>query len=121
LGREIYAPVINQICTVPSGQSAVEALGSCTGAVDAIRASLDGHALHPAAGTSVTAFRFTARPRSSTGFPAGTHDAVAWGLWIGPLPLTAGHHTLVFSGTAGTFSTKVTYQLTVAGSASSTS
>lgn len=113
VSRPIYVPVINQICTMKQGETATQALTSCIGAVDSATASLDGHAIRPAEATSQTAFTFTARPNSSTGFTLGPHQAVAWGLWIGPLPLTEGHHTLTFAATSGAFATSVVYQLNV--------
>jgi hypothetical protein len=112
-GRPIYAPVINQICTVSHNETVTQALDSCTGVVDSATASLDGRSIRPAEGQSQTAFAFTARPNSSTGFASGPHQAVAWGRWIGPLPLTAGHHVLTFAGTSGGFATRVTYRLIV--------
>lgn len=114
-GSEIYMPIINQVCIVPSGQTSTEALASCTASVDAVNASLDGRTLRPKEETSKTAFTFTAQPRSSTGFSAGPHQAVAWGLWIGPMQLSTGKHILAISGRAGTFTTTVTYRLTVTG------
>ncbi len=113
LGRPIYVPVINQICTVPQSETVTQALNSCTGAADSATASLDGHLVRPIEATSQTGFTFTARPSSSTGFTSGSHQAVAWGLWVGPLSLTAGHHILTFAGTSGSFITKVTYRLSV--------
>jgi hypothetical protein len=90
-------------------------LASCTGAVDTASASLDGRPVHPIVATSQTSFAFVAHRNSSTGFTPGVHQAVAWGLWIGPLPLSEGKHTLRFAATSGSFATEVTYRLTVTG------
>lgn len=115
-GRPIYFPVINQICTVASGEQVSQALHSCSGVVDSAAATLDGVPLSLAESTSGAAFAFTARPDSSTGFAPGVHQAVAWGLWVGPTSLTVGHHTLKFAATSGSFATDVTYQITVTNS-----
>lgn len=84
---------------------------------DRMTASLDNQplAIHP--GTSESFFAFQARANSTTGFPPGTHEAVAWGEWVGPIPLPAGQHVLRFRATAGTFRLDVTYDLTVQNSA----
>jgi hypothetical protein len=112
-GQNVYFPIINQICTVPVGQTSALAIRSCSARVDSVTASLDGKTLTPTAETSGGVFTFVARPRSSTGFAAGPHHAVVWGLWIGPLRLTRGHHTLLFDGRAGSFKTTVRYRLSV--------
>jgi hypothetical protein len=112
-GRNIYAPMINQICKVRTTDSSAEAIRSCTATVDSATASLDGRQLQPHEDDSRTAFAFTAQANSFTGFTAGRQKAVAWGLWLGRLALESGTHTFVFSARSGTFTTSTTYHLVV--------
>jgi hypothetical protein len=116
VARPIYVPIINQICEVPTGQVPAEAIRSCTVHVDSAIASLDGTPLRPKAATSGGVFTFTAKPHSSTGFSPGPHLAVTSGLWVGPLKLAQGQHTLLLDGRAGSFRTTVRYRLTAAAS-----
>jgi hypothetical protein len=111
-GRPLYFPILNQICLVARGESANQALEDCTVNVDEATATLDGK---PAATTVATApaFSFSVRPHSSTGFSPGIHQAVTWGVWVGPLPLAPGKHTLTFKGVSGSFEVAVEYDLTV--------
>ncbi|MDX6287024.1 MAG: hypothetical protein QOG53_2509 [Frankiales bacterium] len=113
VGRRIYFPVLNQICTVTPGETSAAAIRACSATPDVARATLDGTPVHVATATSGSAFPFTARSDSSTGFSKGRHSVVAWGLWVGPLEISQGQHTLSFKGQAGTFTTSVTYHLTV--------
>ncbi len=112
IGRPIYFPVINQICTLTSGQSAAAAISGCTAKADKARATLDGAPLPVNEATSGSDFAITAAPGSRS-LSAGAHRAVAWGLWVGPMALVKGRHTVTILGTAGTFSNSVTYSLTV--------
>jgi hypothetical protein len=112
VGRPIYFPVLNQICLATTGESAQNALQRCQASADSATATLDGKSIAPAVETS-TAFPFVARPHSSTGFSAGPHQAVAWGIWVGPLPLSPGKHTVSFKGVSGSFETAVVYDLKV--------
>lgn len=111
--RPIYFPVINRICTVPSGVTSAQALSSCTAPVDSATASLDGKPLVAKEETSGGIFTFVARMRSSTGFSPGRHRAVAWGLWVGPIDLSPGKHIVRLSGQIGSFTTTVRYRLSV--------
>ena len=113
LDRPVYFPVLNQICTVVAGESASAAIESCSASADVATATLDGKALQVTDATSPADFTFTAQPDSQSGMEPGPHQAVTWGLWVGPLPLTAGAHTIAFRGQAGSFTTEVTYNLTV--------
>ena len=45
--------------------------------------------------------------------PLGIHALVADGYWVMLRPLSAGHHTVSFGGTAGAFYTQVTYRITI--------
>jgi hypothetical protein len=112
-GRPVYFPVLNQICTITPGETTTAALEGCAASADVATATLDGKALQVAEATSESDFTFTAQANSSSGMEPGQHLAVAWGLWVGPLPLTVGTHTLSFRGQAGSFTTAVTYKLTV--------
>ena len=111
--QPIFFPVINQVCTVGSGENVESAIRGCTAAVDVARASLDGAPLSVRELTSVGSFQLTTVPGSHSGFAPGQHEAVAWGLWVGPTQLTPGRHTLKLLGEAGSFSTDVTYRLRV--------
>ena len=112
-GRPIYFPVLNQICSVAPGEGVADALAGCAPQVDLTTASLDGKPLKVTEATSEQAFAFTANAGSSTGFPPGEQEVVAWGRWVGPLTLPDGASTLRFRGAAGDFALDVTYELRV--------
>jgi len=111
-GTSIYFPVLNQICAASAGSGAA-AVDECTGAADQASATLDGHSLKITEADSGGVFDFVAKANSSTGFDQGSTHAVAWGLWVGPVPLTDGKHVLHFEAAAGSFSLAVTYHLQV--------
>lgn len=112
-GWSVYVPVLNRVCSVTSGDSPTAALAGCPLGHAHTMATLDGRVLRVRPATSGGSFDFTTQPGSLTGFTTGTHQAVAWGLWIGPLRLGRGHHVLHFAGSSGRFSLDVTYHLTV--------
>jgi hypothetical protein len=112
-GRSIYFPVLNQICSVRPGGDSAATLKDCGGfAGSTAEATLDGKALTVVEATSGGVFRITGGPGSTT-LDTGVFDATAAGLWVGPLVVPDGKHTLRFGGRAGSFSLNVTYRLTV--------
>jgi hypothetical protein len=108
----IYFPVLNAICEPTPGDSPRQAIQRCSADVETATATLDGAALEVKEADSGGVFTFTADALSET-LSEGRHDAVAWGLWVGPLRLTPGAHTLAIKGVSGSFSTSLTYRLTV--------
>lgn len=111
-GARLYFPVLNQICLADKSQETTRALNDCSSAADTQSASLDGNPLVVEEATSEGVFTFETRS-GTVGFPPGRHGAVASGLWVGPLAVPAGDHTLKFSGRAGSFELDVTYRLKV--------
>jgi hypothetical protein len=111
VGKPIFFPVLNQICTVSDGESSSEALRRCRFSPDRATATLDGDPLRVTADGSQQAFTFDARRGSLTGFKEGANEAVAWGMWVGPVLLDPGAHLLRFQGVAGSFRLRVTYRL----------
>lgn len=111
-GASVYFPVINQICVLP-GETEATALRACSGAADFASATLDGRNLKIKEADSGGFFDFDAQPDSSSGMQPGRNRAVAWGLWIGPTPLSDGKHVVRFKASSGTFSLDVTYRLQV--------
>ncbi len=111
-GSSIYFPVLNQICVLP-GESATKALDNCTASATSATATLDGRPLKVVEADTGGLFDFDAKPNSSSGLTQGHNKAVAWGLWVGPLPLNTGRHVLRFQGASGSFSLSVTYRLQV--------
>jgi hypothetical protein len=110
-GRAVYFPVINQVCTVTAGQSDAAAAAACKASADVATASLDGAPLTVTEAESRGSFQLVSRPGSTTLEP-GSHKVVAWGLWVGPVELSPGRHTVTLLGKAGSFETEVTYTLT---------
>jgi hypothetical protein len=111
-GEPIYVPVLTTICEPTPGDSARQAIQRCSADAEVATATLDGKALPVKEADSGGVFTFTADALSQT-MSEGQHDAVAWGLWVGPLQLTPGTHTLALTGKAGAFSTAVSYRLSV--------
>lgn len=111
-GEPIYFPVLSAVCEPTPGDTARQAIQRCSADVEQATASLDGKPLPVKEEDSGEVFTFTADALSQT-LSEGRHDAVAWGVWVGPLTVAPGAHTLSFKGVAGSFSTSVTYQLTV--------
>jgi hypothetical protein len=106
----VYFPLLNAICPIRGEQTDVKALDECTTDGDA-EATLDGKAVQSEEQTSGARFRFAPARGSDLSDYAG--DAVAWGVWAGPLTLTPGKHTLEISAKAGGFAVGVRYALTV--------
>lgn len=109
-GKPVYFPLLNQVCLVEGKQSDAAALKGCELFGDA-RATLDGILLDAEEQTSGARFRF--KPRRGNDLDLSAGDAVAWGIWTGPLELEPGEHTLEISAESDDFAVGVTYELTV--------
>ena len=125
-GKALFLPILNNECdNVPDFNFTVEQLrGFCGAAMDAatnLSVTVDGQPI-----TGLGSYRAQSPVFSVTvpadnlfalfGFsvPAGTYSPVVGdGYYVMLAPLSSGQHTLSFSGTAGSFSLNVTYQLTV--------
>ncbi|PZS25970.1 MAG: hypothetical protein DLM59_19225 [Pseudonocardiales bacterium] len=97
---------------MPTGTRVESAIARCKVAATTSTATLDGKPLRVNEADSGGAFDLLSKPGSTT-LPAGKHSVVAWGLWVGPVALTPGQHTVTLSGRAGSFETSVTYHLSV--------
>src|SRR5262249_34194318 len=108
--KPVYFPLLNQVCPKVGDQSAEDALKGCA-VVGNGTAKLDGRPLKAKVETSVGAFDF--EPREGNDLASYSGDAVASGIWVGPLKLSPGKHTLEIHATANDFAVGVTYKLTV--------
>jgi hypothetical protein len=109
-GKPVYFPLLNQVCLVEGRQTDAAALKACQIFGDG-KATLDGVLLDAQEQTSGARFDFEPRRGNDLDLSAG--DAVAWGIWVGPVDLEPGAHTLEISGESGDFEVGVTYELTV--------
>ena len=111
--RPIYIPVLNNVCSVRSGESADAAAKACEGRVDRAEATIDGKPVEFPVATSEGVFTLTTVAGNPVMDLAST-PAVAWGLWVGPTTLAPGPHVLHVVGVSAAFTVDVTYDLTVA-------
>ena len=128
-GKALFFPVFNAECATLEGNGSTEdALGACaTGLVDPVTgltAEIDGvpiQNLQQDYRFSSPLFTYGPLPENNVlqlfGFhaPAGaTSLSGADGFYLMLAPLSVGEHTIHFTGTVGTFSLDITYNLTVA-------
>lgn len=113
-GRAVYFPVLNAICAT-DGKDPATVIAECTlGKPDRAEATLDGKPLDVVAASSGGSFEIVTRDGSALFEPAGAYEVVTTGLWVGPLALSDGQHTIVIKGRSGEFGLNVVYRLTVA-------
>lgn len=104
-GRQLFAPVINQVCSPDI---------RCEINEPSFTATLDGEPLRVIA-VDNDPFTVAGVADNPVTFEAAPVELVATGFWVRFGPLGAGQHTVVLEGSEPSgFSTKVTYQLTVA-------
>ena len=120
-GTALLLPLVNAACTKGGGDGDTRAeLRACAAtladSVDSVNATVDGRSLKGL----LKRFRFASRgffvrlPEDNVlGAPAGRTLAAANGYWVMLRPLDSGRHTVSFGGTAGDFSTQVSYRITV--------
>jgi hypothetical protein len=109
-GKPVYFPLLNQVCLVKGKQSDEKAMEKCALFGDG-KATLDGVLMDAEEQTSGARFDF--RPRKGNDLELDSGDAVAWGIWVGPVKLEKGEHTIEIAGETGDFEVGVTYELTV--------
>jgi hypothetical protein len=110
-GRPVYSPLINQVCTMPAGQTTDKAIKSCRVLNRSLFGRVDGDQVMFAEADSGGSFRLDPAPGNEIGMAAG--DAVAWGVWAGPLKLSPGKHTVEIYAHTPEFEIGVEYDLTV--------
>ncbi len=106
-GKPVFLPAVNTICWGERDASACAFSGVET------HVTLDGTSIEARERASDGAFRVNVPAGSPLGVDAGTHRAVAWGLWSGPLTLSPGRHELRVVAQAEDFSLDVVYDLEV--------
>jgi hypothetical protein len=109
--RPVYFPLINRVCTMPAGQTTDKAIKGCRVLNRSLFGSVDGDQIMFAEADSGGSFRLDPAPGNEIGVVAG--DAVAWGVWAGPLKLSPGKHTVEISAYTPEFEIGVEYDLTV--------
>jgi hypothetical protein len=110
-GRQVYFPVLNQVCGLEAAEKPSSAAARCSLSVDQAEATLDGQPLTTREATSGGAFTMTSVPGSPV-FDGVDATAVAWGVWVGPMTVPKGNHALRVFGRSGEFTVDVTYKLT---------
>ncbi len=104
---------MSSICEVEPGVDVGRALKNCDLDPQKLTAELDGEKLKIERATSERSFVFQAGSRSMIADSNARFQAVAWGEWVGPLPLSEGKHVLRFAASSGNFDLAVTYRLIV--------
>jgi hypothetical protein len=111
-GRQVFLPVLNQVCPLNAAETSADALARCSASADEVVATLDDVPLGTQEQTSGGTFTMTSVAGSPV-FEAGEAESVAWGIWIGPVTIPDGTHVLHVLGRSGTFTVDVTYNLNV--------
>jgi hypothetical protein len=111
-GKPVYFPVVNQVCSVAPGKSPAAAIKDCRILNRTLLwATLNEEPLAFAEASSKGSFRLEPVPGNDLRMAAG--DAVAWGVWVGPLKLDPGVHVLEITADTEDFSINVSYGLDV--------
>jgi hypothetical protein len=111
-GRPVYLPGVNTICPIARSESVEDVVDDCKLRRARVSVKLDGRVVETAEATSGDRFRLDPGDDDVLDL-GGPTDAVAWGIWAGPLDLAPGRHTLSISARATEFTLGVTYALTV--------
>lgn len=106
----VYFPLINELCQKSPRESDDQAIDECKLRVHG-EATLDGRRLDARVQTSGGSFHLKSRKGNDLGL-GSLRGAVVWGVWVGPLLLTAGQHTLKIHAVAEGFEKRLTYKLT---------
>jgi hypothetical protein len=126
-GKALFFPILNAECSTLEGNGVTEAeLRACAeGLIDPVTnvaAEIDGVPVQDLEDYRVSSPLFTYGPLPDNNVlqlfgvdaPAGaTSPAVADGFYLLVTPLPVGEHTIHFTGTVGTFTLDITYNLTV--------
>ena len=111
-GTPVYFPVVNRVCPLDPGESPEAAVKDCRILNRTLLwATLNEEPLAFAEASSKGSFRLEPVPGNDLGMAAG--DAVAWGVWVGPLKLDPGIHVLEITADTKDLAINVSYGLDV--------